>query len=210
MAMISSISIRADAREHKKTQGNSALQPTNALQRKLPRRLVKDPSGSTPALANCNSVARRLAPAERSPAPEGAALACQLLFGYLDQAVGCQIEGGVCVVRRLLDLQRPRTREAQRQVALLLRSALAGVDPPELDAQLRRRVVDESRELANQVLLGVLLQALAQLELLSLQDDLHAEKMRPQPRGGNRCAPRLARRKVAAALASVDPVSPAC
>src|SRR5438128_2815779 len=107
----------------------------------------------------------------------GAAHLAELLLRHPDQAVGGDVQRAVDIRRGLLDLDGPRTRHAEGQVALLRLAAVAVVDA-DLDAQLGRFVVVEAAQRLEHVLLRVSPQALADPHLLALHDELHARKLR--------------------------------
>src|SRR5256886_7897836 len=106
-----------------------------------------------------------------------AAHLAELLLRHADQAIGRDIERAVDVGGGRLDLDGPRTRHAESQVALLRFAAVAVVDA-DLHAQLGRLVVAEGAQRVAQVLLRVAPQALADPHLLALHDELHAPKLR--------------------------------
>src|ERR1700686_1979384 len=126
------------------------------------------------------------------PVPGSAPPAGELLLRHPHQPIGGQVERRVGVLRRLLHLDRLDPGQAQREVALLLSAALAGVDAAELDAKLGGLVTDEAGAGPDEGLLRVLLDARGEPQLFSLEDDFHAANMRPRPPGWNR--PELLRR----------------
>ena len=99
--------------------------------------------------------------------------ALDFLLGGTDQAVSGHVERRVGILRRLLDLDRPGTGHAQREVALLVGAPLATPRVAELDAKLGRLVVVEALELGHDVFLSVVLDARGKPHLLALDDHFH-------------------------------------
>ena len=114
-------------------------------------------------------------------APLGTAHAAQLLLRHPHQPVGSHVERAVDVRRALLNLDGPRPRHPQGQVALLRLAAVAVV-LPHFDAQLGCLVVVEAAQRLEHVLLRIALQPGADSHLLALDDELHAAKLRTGPR----------------------------
>src|SRR5438309_9674650 len=106
-----------------------------------------------------------------------AAHLAELLLRHADQAIGRDIERAVDVGGGLLDLDGPRTRHAESQVALLRFAAVAVVDA-DIDAKLGRLVVVEAAQRFEQVLLRVASQALADPNLLALDDESNEPTLR--------------------------------